>query len=88
MCNSLFIRLVLGSSAVALVTWNKKGYHGKMLRAFLVVVAVSCLEFLSGCATSKSKSQASDDNVIREPARGSDVHGEVGIMFGNNLSRR
>jgi hypothetical protein len=70
------------------LTWSKKHYHRKMLRTFLLLVAVGWLGFLSGCARSNPKRQVSDGTAILEPAGGNEVHGEVGVMYGNNLGRR
>jgi hypothetical protein len=59
-----------------------------ILRASLIFVAMLSATLFVGCQTSKSKSQASDDTVIREPDKGQEVHGEVGAMYGSSsLSR-
>jgi hypothetical protein len=73
---------------LAFSTWDKKDCYSKMLPAFLVLVAACCATFLSGCASSTSTPQLSDETVIREPSRNSEVHGEVGVMYGSNLGRR
>jgi hypothetical protein len=59
-----------------------------ILRASLISVAMLSATLFGGCQTSKSKSQASDDTVIREPDKGQEVHGEVAAMYGSgSLSR-
>jgi hypothetical protein len=67
---------------------NRNHRHAKMLRVFLVFVAVCCAGFFSGCANSKPAREVSDDSPMIERNRANEVHGEVGVMYGNNLGRR
>jgi hypothetical protein len=62
--------------------------YSKMLRVFLVFVAACCSGFLTGCANSKPAHEVSDDSPMMERNRANEVHGEVGVMYGNNLGRR
>jgi hypothetical protein len=69
-------------------TWQTKNRDGKMLPAVFVFVATSCIGFLGGCVNSKPTPQLSDDVPMIERNKGNEVHGEVGVMYGNNLGRR
>jgi hypothetical protein len=50
-----------------------------MLLRLFVVLGASALLF-SGCANTKSA--AHTDSILREPENSSEVHGEVGVMYG------
>jgi hypothetical protein len=60
---------------------------GKMLPSLLFVMAILCAGFFVGCETTK-KNQADANAVIREPDKATEIHGEVGAMYGSSsLSR-
>jgi len=47
---------------------------------------VVTIVFFFGCETTRND-QADRNTVIRPSDKGSEVHGEVGVMYGNNLGR-
>jgi hypothetical protein len=51
-----------------------------LLRLFVVLVASALL--FSGCANTKSTAQTETDSILREPENSSEVHGEVGALYG------
>jgi hypothetical protein len=69
-------------NSFALATWETG--IAKMLPTLLSVMAILCA---GGCETTK-KNQADSNTVIREPDKGTEIHGEVGAMYGSSsLSR-
>jgi hypothetical protein len=62
------------------LTCALKDRHSEMLLRLFVVLGASALLF-SGCANTKS-AQTEPDSILREPENSSEVHGEVGLMYG------
>jgi hypothetical protein len=63
------------------LTCALKDRHSEMLLRLFVVLGASALLF-SGCANTKSAAQTEPDSILREPENSSEVHGEVGLMYG------
>lgn len=60
----------------------------EMLRGSSILITVlMAIIFFASCETTK-KDQADANAVIREPDKGHEIHGEVGVMYGSSLSRR
>lgn len=57
------------------------------LRSFFILWAILLGTVLFiGCATTRNE-QADANTIIRQPEKGYEVHGEIGAMYGNSLSR-
>ena len=57
----------------------------RTLRGVSVAAAIfMAITFFAGCETTKPKSQADDNGIIKEPDKGREVHGEVGAMYGRS----
>ena len=54
-----------------------------MLAQLLTILAASWL-VLSGCANTTQTAQANPDSVLRKRQDHSEVHGEVGLMYGQS----
>ena len=53
---------------------------------FLVFV---CLVLCAGCQTAKPSADAKSSGVIeKQPDNSRDIHGEVGVLYGQGMSRR
>ena len=55
---------------------------GSILMMILMVII-----FFAGCETRK-KDHADANSPLREPDTGHEIHGEVGVMYGQGMSRR
>ena len=49
--------------------------------AFVILIASWSL--LSGCADTKQPQQADSNSVLRPPESDTEVHGEVGVLYGH-----
>jgi len=54
-----------------------------MLARLLTILVASWL-LLSGCANTTQTAQANSDSVLRKSQDHSEVHGEVGMMYGQS----
>ena len=55
------------------------------LRAGSVLLAIAmAITFFAGCQDTKSKSQADEKGILREPDNGNKIHGEVGAVYGRS----
>jgi hypothetical protein len=52
-----------------------------MFARLFAILGASVLLF-SGCANTKSTAQTEPDSILHEPENFSEVHGEVGAMYG------
>jgi outer membrane biogenesis lipoprotein LolB len=51
-----------------------------LVREFMILFSVWLL--LSGCANTKPSEQADSDSILRKSESDYEVHGEVGVMYG------
>lgn len=55
------------------------------LRGGSVLVAIGMtIAFFAGCENPKSKGQADEKGILREPDNGNKIHGEVGAVYGRS----
>lgn len=50
----------------------------------VLMVVLMTIAFFAGCENTRSKNQADQNSILKEPDKGHEVHGEVGAMYGHS----